>query len=1083
MRSSAGLAKISGPSTSGIFPRHRLFELLDSSGNGPPLVWITGPPGAGKTTLAASWLNASARRASPLWYQVDEGDSDPASFFYYLGLAAKKAAPWKRKPLPLLTPEYLQGVGTFSHRYFEEFFKRLHPRDGSGPSIIIFDNYQEVPEASIFHSIIYEGLCRVPNGVRILLISRKDPPEAFVRLRANSLMKVIGWDKLRFTLEEPEGMVRLRGHESISPQALEQLHGKADGWAAGIVLLLEQAKNGGVESFLTGGRAPKEIFQYFAAEIFNRTGASTRDFLLKSSFFPRMSSKMAETLTENHKAGRILSEFNSRNFFTQRFESQNLPLYQYHPLFSEFLQFTARDTFGQDELRQIQIKAAFLLEEIGQSEDAVELLRKAENWSDSARLILKHAQSLATQGRGQTLSTWINSLPEAVIHGEPWFLYWLGMCQLPFSPPESQSLFEEAFNAFRAKRNTIGIFLSLSGLFDSIAYALSSYVPFDKAIALLDEVQREFPSYPSLEIESRLISSTLYAIILRQLQHPDFPRLGERAVSLLPMLPDTNLKMHLLQPLVLHCLLSGELSKARPLFDLLSGLVRAQDSSPLFQIHLKNARSFYCWLMAEFAEARKAAEEGLELASTTGVHLLDAYLLGHGAAGALASEDLETAGAYIQQMAVHLDHTGVWTKAFHHFLSGWRSLIQGDFPISLQQMEISLRFALEAGVPPTVAYSHIGYALVLHKLKMEREAMAHIAECRAIARSSGAPIAEFICFLIEATVSFDNGDNLSGLAMLRKAFSLGREKGYVSSFLWVSSIMAELCRRALDEGIEVDYVLHLIRKRNLMPDPPPVDCERWPWPIKIYTLGRFGIERDGKALQFSGKVQKRPLEMLKILIAHGGSGVSEELISDCLWPDAQGDAAHNSFTTALSRLRRLLGIEKAITVREGKISLDPRYCWVDASAFERIRVLLDTTFELENAAFDDRDSRALRLAENVLYLYRGHFLPADEGESWSISRRERLRARFSRLVSLIGDQLEESGHWKIASEYYRRSLDIDDASEALYQRLMICNRELGLYADAVEVYKRCKKLLATKLGIEPSPKTEAIYRNLTALDR
>jgi LuxR family maltose regulon positive regulatory protein len=52
-----------------------------------------------------------------------------------MGLAAKKAAPHQRKSLPLLTPEYLLGIPTFTHRYFEELYSRLKTS-----SIIVFDS-------------------------------------------------------------------------------------------------------------------------------------------------------------------------------------------------------------------------------------------------------------------------------------------------------------------------------------------------------------------------------------------------------------------------------------------------------------------------------------------------------------------------------------------------------------------------------------------------------------------------------------------------------------------------------------------------------------------------------------------------------------------------------------------------------------------------------------------------------------------------------------------------------------------------------------------------------------------------------
>ena len=70
-------AKITQPHPRGIYLRTRLFRILEEATDSS-CIWICGPPGAGKTTLAASYCDHAENTS--LWYQVDEGDSDVANY-------------------------------------------------------------------------------------------------------------------------------------------------------------------------------------------------------------------------------------------------------------------------------------------------------------------------------------------------------------------------------------------------------------------------------------------------------------------------------------------------------------------------------------------------------------------------------------------------------------------------------------------------------------------------------------------------------------------------------------------------------------------------------------------------------------------------------------------------------------------------------------------------------------------------------------------------------------------------------------------------------------------------------------------
>jgi LuxR family maltose regulon positive regulatory protein len=269
-----------------------------------------------------------------------------------------------------------------------------------------------------------------------------------------------------------------------------------------------------------------------------------------------------------------------------------------------------------------------------------------------------------------------------------------------------------------------------------------------------------------------------------------------------------------------------------------------------------------------------------------------------------------------------------------------------------------------------------------------------------------------------------------------------------------------------------------VRKRKLLPKETPLEIEAWPWPIKIYTLGRFEILRDGQPVQPKGKVQRKPLALLKAIIAFGGQGVREESLIDGLWPDADGDAAALALTSAIHRLRRLLTHEKAIVRKDNKLTLDERYCWVDVTAVERLLGRADSA--LRNARDERVWSEAVNLIQKAAELYKGPFLAGDTDAPWAIPLNDGLRRRLLRQLLNIGQHCEEREDLHQAISVYEEGLRIDPCAEDVCRRLMTTYHAVGRPSDVLAAYRQCRDALATKLGTTPSVGTDSLLSRLRA---
>jgi DNA-binding SARP family transcriptional activator len=233
------------------------------------------------------------------------------------------------------------------------------------------------------------------------------------------------------------------------------------------------------------------------------------------------------------------------------------------------------------------------------------------------------------------------------------------------------------------------------------------------------------------------------------------------------------------------------------------------------------------------------------------------------------------------------------------------------------------------------------------------------------------------------------------------------------------------------------------------------------WPISIRTLGQFTLTIQGRPQGMLPDGPRRPLDMLRALIALGGLAVPMPALIDAVW-DSEQVSPRGAFDTALLRLRKMLAHDDAVRLQGGTVTLNPEVCWVDAWGFER-------------AATRFLKTRLPADAERALALYQGEFLGSVDKFQCAAAMRERLALKFRQIIATLGNLYERARDWESAASAYQRGVAVDGSVEDFYRRLIHCCWRMGRQIDAIRVYHRYRDALQVLSQRSPSAATIELY--------
>ncbi len=1051
------LGKIRPPRLGRSFDRHRVFAEIDADASLPGL-WISGPAGFGKSTLVATYLEARALPTA--WLQLDAGDADASTFAHFLGATSASLAPRGNFALPVPTADDLRDVPAFIRRCFRALVVSL-----DRPWVLVLDNIQEIDRAPQLHVGLAAALGELPEGTRLIAISRTPPPPAYARVLAAQQMAVIETNSLRFTTSETQELLGLHGRQ----WSADTLCDATSGWAAAMILMLAARTE-----LVAVGKAPtaiahERIFDLIASEVMEAMAAAERNALARIAFLPSATAAMAVAISGEARAGDLLADLARRSLFTDRRDASP-PVYTFHALFGAFLRARAVEQLSPDALRALRVDAAGILESAGDAGAAIGALIEAQAWDEAMDLLAAHAGQFVAQGRSAVIGEAILRMPQAW-RARPLACYWLGFCQLATDPRAALEHLRHAHRGFRASGDAQGEFDVAAAAADAIIFLGSNY---DALAPWMPVLEAQAPAYlerRDAESDLRVLPGLLGAFVHRNPGHPLTAAIAEAAENMLDGTMGASQRI-LLGTLAYYLLWTGQTPRLERILVKIDRMCVEQDAAPATLLRWHGVSVLVRSLLGRVDEALDHARRALALTLSGPAPMrVKAHLMM--VLAAEAARDAELARSHLSEAAAVVTSGNPVDVTTYELQRGMLMLLDQDWRGAAQLMRAAVTSGRDSGWPLREHIALLGHALAATQVDSFTEAEQALQDALAHPFYAVCRWHHWIAALVEANLAERQRDRPRTLKALRRAFATGRECGFDFGPMpyCCGDMMSRLAALALEHDIDTPFVSQMVRRHAL---PPPAHAVVWPWTIRIRTLGAFTIERDGAPTPVTRKEARKPLELLWLLLALGGANVPVARLCASLWPEASGDAARNSFDNTLHRLRKILGGERHVQLRAGSLSLDPATCWNDVEALEA--VLAEPILALPGG-----EDSANAFVDRVLVLYRGPFLDGEDELPDVLNARERIQSRVARLVATHGARLESAGWQAAAARLYQRVIEHQPLAEDLVRRQMACLIHIGEPAEAYEAYRRCRQQLSVVLGIRPSAETEGLASRLRNL--
>ena len=303
----------------------------------------------------------------------------------------------------------------------------LDARDG--PIVLVLDDLHEVAD------VVREDLERLvrypPPALRLVLVTRSDPPIGLGRLRLEGWLTEIRARDLAFTLDEAAALFDALD-VPIAPAEVATLWRRTEGWSAALCLAAMSVRaHPEPERFIEHfAGTDATVSDYLLSEVLARQPADLREFLLRTSVVDTVCGELADALTGDSDGQRMLARLQHGGALLAALDEHGV-WHRYHPLFAELLRAELRAQLG-GEVEELHGRAAVWLAAHGDRTAALRHVAAGRAWDLGAQLVIDHWVELLINGEMAALRPVLEAMPRERVVACPELSLAFGAAMLAF---------------------------------------------------------------------------------------------------------------------------------------------------------------------------------------------------------------------------------------------------------------------------------------------------------------------------------------------------------------------------------------------------------------------------------------------------------------------------------------------------------------------------------------------------------------------------------------------------------------------------------------------------------------------------